>query len=82
MLTGRAAEQQVDAFRSQAEVVAAMKTLVMTMTLRIGRMYSKTEGLILATNKSCWKGYEKRGTKQKGGKTVNNCVKKGTKKKK
>lgn len=31
---------------------------------------------------SCWKGYEKRGTKVKGGKTVNNCVKKGTKKKK
>ena len=26
--------------------------------------------------KSCWKGYEKRGTKQKGGRTVNNCVKK------
>ena len=23
----------------------------------------------------CWKGYKKRGTKQKGGKTVNNCVK-------
>ena len=35
----------------------------------------------MATAKSCWKGYEKRGTKQKGGKTVNNCVKKGTKKK-
>ena len=32
--------------------------------------------------KSCWKGYEKRGTKQKGGRTVNNCVKKGTKGKK
>jgi len=29
---------------------------------------------------SCWEGYEKRGTKKgKGGKTVNNCVKKGTK---
>lgn len=25
---------------------------------------------------SCWKGYEKQGTKIKGGKTVNNCVKK------
>lgn len=25
---------------------------------------------------SCWKGYEKKGTKIKGGKTVNNCVKK------
>ena len=32
--------------------------------------------------KSCWSGYEKRGTKTKGGKTVNNCVKKGTPKKK
>jgi hypothetical protein len=24
---------------------------------------------------SCWKGYVKQGTKKKGGKTVNNCVK-------
>jgi hypothetical protein len=29
-----------------------------------------------ATEKSCWKGYQKQGTKVKGGKTVNNCVKK------
>jgi hypothetical protein len=28
----------------------------------------------------CWKGYHKEGTKQKAGKTVNNCVK-DTKKK-
>ncbi len=26
----------------------------------------------------CWDGYEKRGTKMKGGKRVNNCVKKGS----
>ena len=33
--------------------------------------------------KKCWDGYEKRGTKKgKGGKTVNNCVKKGTPRKK
>ena len=25
---------------------------------------------------SCWKGYTKQGTKNKSGKTVNNCVKK------
>lgn len=25
---------------------------------------------------SCWTGYVKKGTKKKGGKTVNNCVKK------
>jgi hypothetical protein len=25
---------------------------------------------------SCWKGYVKKGTKKKGGRTVNNCVKK------
>jgi len=29
-----------------------------------------------ATQKSCWKGYEKKGTKIKSGKRVNNCVKK------
>lgn len=33
------------------------------------------------TDKACWQGYEKKGTKTKGGKTVNNCVKKGSKKK-
>jgi hypothetical protein len=27
-------------------------------------------------NVSCWTGYVKKGTKKKGGKTVNNCVKK------
>ena len=26
------------------------------------------------TDKSCWKGYKKEGTKIKGGKKVNNCV--------
>tara|TARA_R100000908_G_C3744484_1_gene140148 strand:+ start:485 stop:610 length:126 start_codon:yes stop_codon:yes gene_type:complete len=31
--------------------------------------------------KACWRGYEKRGMKKKGGRMVNNCVKKGTKKK-
>lgn len=28
----------------------------------------------------CWTGYVKKGTKKKGGKTVNNCVKKNSKK--
>ena len=28
------------------------------------------------TTKSCWKGYEKKGTKVLKGRTVNNCVKK------
>jgi hypothetical protein len=28
-------------------------------------------------NTSCWKGYKKQGTKKKGGKEVNNCVKAG-----
>jgi len=28
-------------------------------------------------NSSCWKGYKKQGTKEKGGKEVNNCVKAG-----
>jgi hypothetical protein len=30
---------------------------------------------------SCWKGYEKKGTKEKGGKTVPNCVKASSSKK-
>lgn len=28
--------------------------------------------------KNCWDGYKKQGTKKKGGKTVNNCVKEST----
>ena len=40
-----------------------------------------TPRLTMATKKACWSGYEKRGTKKKGGKTVNNCLKKGTKSK-
>ncbi len=31
--------------------------------------------------KACWKGYEKRGMKKKGGRMVNNCVKIRSKKK-
>ena len=31
--------------------------------------------------KDCWKGYQKQGTKMKGGRRVNNCVKVGKKKK-
>ena len=37
---------------------------------------SKKEGE--EDEQSCWKGYEKKGTKKKGGKTVNNCVKEST----
>jgi len=29
-----------------------------------------------ASKQSCWAGYEKKGMKMKGGKAVNNCVKK------
>lgn len=35
---------------------------------------SKKKGL---DGKACWKGYRLAGTKQKGGKTVDNCVKEG-----
>lgn len=37
--------------------------------------YEKLAKVEEDTDKSCWKGYEKRGTKMKGGKRVNNCVK-------
>ena len=40
MLTGKAAAPQADVFRSQAEVVAAMQILGMTMTLHIDKMCS------------------------------------------
>ena len=37
----------------------------------------KMDGVDDNGNKSCWKGYKKQGTKVKGGKEVNNCVKSG-----
>ena len=40
MLTGKGAAPNVDVFRSQAEVVAAMKILVMIETLPIVKMCS------------------------------------------
>ena len=36
----------------------------------------------MTKKKPCWPGYVKKGTKMKGGKVVNNCVKKGTSRKK
>ena len=35
-------------------------------------LYGKAKGM---DGKACWKGYTLRGTKKKGGKTVDNCVK-------
>lgn len=37
-------------------------------------MSEKKKGL---DGKACWKGYKLAGTKKKGGKTVDNCVKEG-----
>ena len=37
----------------------------------------KMDGVDDNGNTSCWKGYKKQGTKAKGGKEVNNCVKEG-----
>ena len=37
-------------------------------------MAEKEKGL---DGKACWKGYKLAGTKKKGGKTVDNCVKEG-----
>ena len=39
----------------------------------------KMDGVDDNGNSSCWKGYKKQGTKAKGGKEVNNCVKEGKK---
>ena len=39
----------------------------------------KMDGVDDNGNTSCWKGYKKQGTKAKGGKEVNNCVKEGKK---
>ena len=35
-----------------------------------------------ASGKDCWPGWQKQGTKMKGGKRVNNCVKKKSTRKK
>ena len=36
----------------------------------------------MTKKKTCWPGWEKKGTKMKGGRRVNSCIKKGTTKKK
>ena len=41
-------------------------------------MVEKMDGVDDNGNTSCWKGYTKKGTKMKGGKEVNNCVKEAT----
>jgi hypothetical protein len=38
---------------------------------------SETEAQKGVDGKRCWKGYRRMGTKKKGGKTVDNCVKVG-----
>jgi len=38
---------------------------------------TKMDGVDDNGSKTCWKGYKKQGTKSKGGKEVNNCVKSG-----
>lgn len=40
-------------------------------------IFEKMDGVDDNGFKSCWKGYKKKGTKMKGGKEVNNCVKAG-----
>jgi hypothetical protein len=39
---------------------------------QVSPMRSKAKGM---DGKACWKGYKLAGTKNKGGKTVDNCVK-------
>ena len=40
--------------------------------------YNRKETFDEDEEKSCWKGYKKKGTKMKGDKRVNNCVKENT----
>ena len=42
------------------------------MTFTMKSPFAKKKGM---DGKACWKGYTLRGTKKKGGKTVDNCVK-------
>lgn len=53
----------------------APKTKVETPKKGKGSKVSKNETFDEDEEKACWKGYKKKGTKMKGDKTVNNCIK-------
>lgn len=56
----------------------APKTKVETSKKGKGAKKPKKETFEEDEEKACWKGYKKKGTKMKGDKKVNNCVKENT----
>lgn len=65
--------------KGQSKVSGKAKKVAKAMPKKEIKKFLKKEGE--EDEQSCWSGYKKEGTKKKGGKTVNNCVKESVQKK-
>lgn len=63
--------------KEEAELVGTTYEIVMEDGETIIIEKTKMDGVDDNGSKTCWKGYKKEGTKSKGGKEVNDCVKAG-----
>jgi hypothetical protein len=79
MLKGRSEEQGLEAWQ-QSKITKAADYIGsvyhnLEYELKFGAQMAESEKQKGVDGKACWDGYKRMGTKQKGGKTVDNCVK-------
>jgi hypothetical protein len=79
MLKGRSEEQGLEAWQQSKITKAAdyMGSVYHNLEyeMKFGAQMAESEKQKGVDGKACWDGYKRMGTKQKGGKTVDNCVK-------
>jgi hypothetical protein len=79
MLKGRSEEQGLEAWQQSKITKAAdyMGSVYHNLEyeMKFGSQMAESEKQKGVDGKACWDGYKRMGTKQKGGKTVDNCVK-------
>jgi hypothetical protein len=79
MLKGRSEEQGLEAWQ-QSKITKAADYIGsvyhnLEYEMKFGEQMAESEKQKGVDGKACWDGYKRMGTKQKGGKTVDNCVK-------
>jgi len=79
MLKGRSEEQGLEAWQ-QSKITKAADYIGsvfhnLEYEMKFGAQMAESEKQKGVDGKACWDGYKRMGTKQKGGKTVDNCVK-------
>ena len=79
MLKGRSEEQGLEAWQ-QSKITKASDYMSsvfhnLDYEMKFGAQMAESEKQKGVDGKACWDGYKRMGTKQKGGKTVDNCVK-------